>query len=183
MTRKRWLAAAFAWGFAEATLFFLVPDVIVTLIAVRLGFGTGWIAAACAAFGAVVGGALIYRWAQSDAATVELVLDCVPAISVGKIGAVKYVVADNWVRATIGGGFVGTPYKLYAAAAGEQRVPLAYFLPLSFVARILRFLLTASLARGLAARLERSGFDGWSVPLLVGFWIVFYAWYLARTSW
>ncbi len=77
MKPARGYALSAAWGFAEATLFFIVPDVIVTFLAFRYGFRRGWIAAAWAAFGAVIGGIVIYVWAGRDAATVERVLDLV----------------------------------------------------------------------------------------------------------
>ena len=42
-------AAAFAWGVAEATWFFLVPDILLTFVALAWGLRTGLAAALAAA--------------------------------------------------------------------------------------------------------------------------------------
>ena len=42
---KLWIVASALWGFAEATVFFVVPDVILTMTAVRCGLRTGLISA------------------------------------------------------------------------------------------------------------------------------------------
>jgi membrane protein YqaA with SNARE-associated domain len=181
MTRNNALAAA--WGFAEATLFFLVPDVIITRIALRHGFRAGWIAAVWAALGAVIGGVVVYLWAHADTATVERVLDLVPAVSIDQIARAKAETSADWVFALMRGAFIGNPYKLYAAASGEQSVPLLAFLPVSFVARILRFLLSGTLARVLALGMTRLGLERWTVPAWAVFWVAFYAWYLIRMPW
>jgi membrane protein YqaA with SNARE-associated domain len=181
MTRN--YAFASAWGFAEATLFFLVSDVIITRIAFQHGFRSAWIAAVWAALGAVLGGTVIYVWARADAATVDHVLDLVPAVSVDQIAAAKSETNADWVIALMRGAFVGNPYKLYAAASGEQGVPLLAFLPVSFVARILRFLLSGTLTRVLALGMTRLGLARWTAPAWAIFWIVFYAWYLIRMPW
>src|SRR5687768_13543988 len=54
-----WLVAAMAWGFAEATLFFLVPDLVVGWIALRSPRRVLAPSVAASA-GAVVGGLLVY---------------------------------------------------------------------------------------------------------------------------
>ncbi len=182
MTARHYALAA-AWGFAEATLFFIVPDVVVTFIAFRHGFRRGWIAAAWAALGAVIGGIVIYLWASRDPAAVEHALDFVPAVSAGQIEWAKADTADDWVAALMRGAFIGNPYKLYAAASGEKGVPLLAFLPVSFVARIARFLLSGSIARVAALGMARIGLAQWQVPAWAAFWIVFYVWYLMRMPW
>ena len=176
-------ALAAAWGFAEAILFFLVPDVIITLIAIRHGFQRAWIAAAWAALGAVIGGAVIYIWASRDPATVEHVLDLVPAVSAGQIEDAKAATQADWVAALMRGAFIGNPFKLYAAASGEQGVPLIAFLPMSFLARIARFLLAGTATRAVALAMARLGLARGQLPGWAIFWIAFYAWYLTRMPW
>jgi len=171
------------WGLAEATLFFIVPDVIVTFIAVRRGFRAGWIAAAAAALGAVVGGILIYAWAGRDPAGVQRAFDCIPAISLDQIARAKAQTGADWIAALIRGAFVGNPYKLYAAASGEQSVPLLAFLPMSFVARIVRFLLAGTAARAVALAMARHGLTRWRMPAWAIFWIAFYAFYFTWMPW
>jgi membrane protein YqaA with SNARE-associated domain len=181
--RARGYALAGAWGFAEATLFFIVPDIIITFMALRHGFRRGWVAAAWAALGAVIGGIGIYVWASRDPATVERVLDLVPAVSIDQIARAKAETSADWIAALMRGAFVGNPYKLFAAASGEQSVPLPAFLLVSFVARSIRFLLSGTVARGVALGMVRLGFGRWQVPGWAIFWIAFYAFYLTSMRW
>jgi membrane protein YqaA with SNARE-associated domain len=174
---------AFTWGFAEAVFFFVVADVAITLMTARNGFRTGLIAALWATVGALVGGIAVYLWAGADTVSVDQMLDWVPAISPGQIAAAKQHMAENWIIATLVGGFSGAPYKLYAAAAGEQGLSMLSFLAVSFVARLSRFVCSAALAQALAAILKRTGHNRWATPLIALFWIGFYAWYWTRMPW
>lgn len=174
---------AFAWGLAEAVFFFVVADVAITLMTARNGFRTGLIAALWATVGALLGGIAVYLWAGVDPGSVDRMLDWVPAISPGQIAAAKQHMAENWIIATLVGGFSGAPYKLYAAAAGEQGLSLLPFLAVSFVARLSRFVCSAAIARGLTVFLDRIGQGRWATPLIAVFWIGFYAWYWTRMPW
>jgi membrane protein YqaA with SNARE-associated domain len=176
-------ALAFLWGAAEAVVFFVVADVPITMMSARIGFRTGLIAALCATAGALLGGVLLYHWASADAAGVDRMLDLVPAISVDHIAAAKQEMADDWIAATLVGGFSGAPYKLYAAAAGEQGLRLLPFLAISLIARLSRFLCSAALAQGLTMILKRFNSDRLALPLIGLFWVAFYVWYWTRMSW
>jgi membrane protein YqaA with SNARE-associated domain len=176
-------ALVFAWGLAEAAFFFVVADVSITLITARSGFRTGLNLSLWATMGALLGGVIVYLWAAADAAAVDRMLDWVPAVSLGHIAAAKQDMAQDWIAATLIGGFSGDPYKLYAAAAGEQGVSLLPFLAVSFAARLTRFLASTALAQGLALILNRIGQGRWAVPLIALFWIGFYAWYWMRMPW
>jgi membrane protein YqaA with SNARE-associated domain len=176
-------ALVFLWGAAEAVVFFMVADVPITLMTARSGFRTGLIAALWATAGALLGGVLLYLWAGAEAAGVDQTLDLVPAVSVDHIAAAKQEMADDWITATLIGGFSGAPYKLYAAAAGAQGLALLPFLAVSVVARLARFLCSAALALALASILKRYGQGRWTPPLIGLFWIGFYAWYWSRMPW
>jgi membrane protein YqaA with SNARE-associated domain len=176
-------ALVFAWGFAEAVIFFVVADVPITLLTARNGFRTGMIASLWATAGALLGGMALYFWACADAAEVDRMLDLVPAISAGQISATKQAMTGGWIAATLIGGFSGNPYKLYAAAAGAQGLSLLPFLAVSLVARLSRFLCSAVLAQALTVVLRRIGQDGWALPLIGLFWTGFYAWYWIRMPW
>jgi membrane protein YqaA with SNARE-associated domain len=176
-------ALVFAWGCAEAVIFFVVADVPITLLTARNGLRTGVIASLWATAGALLGGIALYFWAGADAAGVDRMLDLVPAISPGQIAATKQEMTDGWIAAILIGGFSGDPYKLYAAAAGAQGLSLLPFLAVSLVARLSRFLCSAVLALVLSSFLRRIGRDRWALPLIGLFWIGFYAWYWTRMPW
>ena len=54
---------AFLWGWSEATLFFIVPDILLTLLALR-SLRTALVACVWASVGAIVGGAMTYDYAN-----------------------------------------------------------------------------------------------------------------------
>src|SRR6185295_6371406 len=80
----RWSFAAFVWGLAEATLFFVVPDVFLTVVALarpsRLVRCCLWAAA-----GASLGGAIVMRWAAMAPESATHAMLALPAISPGLI--------------------------------------------------------------------------------------------------
>ena len=81
------LVLAFAWGLAEATFFFIVPDVLLTLIACRV-LKPALKATTFALMGALVGGALMYAIGRRDPVNARAFLDQIPAISPALISRV-----------------------------------------------------------------------------------------------
>ena len=79
---------AFAWGMCEATVFFVVPDVLITRAALG-SLRSGLISAAFALAGALVGGTISYVWGATDLGGARHVLDALPAISIGMLDHAK----------------------------------------------------------------------------------------------
>jgi hypothetical protein len=78
---NKWLnAAVLVWGMAEATFFFIVPDVLLTAIAVR-STRLAVRASLFAALGAVLGGLLVQHLASLDPERATRFLTGVPGIS------------------------------------------------------------------------------------------------------
>ena len=109
--------AAFVWGFAEATLFFIVADVFLSLLVVWRGWRVAFPAALAAAIGAVPGGALMLAWSAYDPAGLLAILQHLPAIDAAMIEAAGRKLAGDWFRAILAGAFSGVPYKVFAAQA------------------------------------------------------------------
>lgn len=178
--RERAIAAA--WGFAEATLFFVVPDVWLTRLALG-GAARALIAAAWAGAGAVAAGALMWWWGAESAASAERALDALPAIAPAMIERVRAELAGHGPVAVAAGGFAGTPYKVYAVEAGALGVSLPAFLAASAGARLARFGAAVLLAAGLA----RWPLSGWSAPRRrlahAVAWAVFYGLYWSLVAW
>ena len=145
------IAVSVVWGVAEATLFFIVPDVYLTFLAIR-GKRIALVGCAAAVAGALVGGAIMYRWGALDQPGVEAVFDRVPAIDDDMVVHVRESVERSGLGAVFLGPVSGTPYKIYAAEAGSLGLSLVAFLLISVPARGVRFvaiaLLTSWLARG-----------------------------------
>ena len=176
------LAVAAVWGFAEATVFFIVPDVWISFVAVRRGWKAGMLAACLACLGALVGGAIMYVWGSRDAEAARHVLDMIPAISPGMIWMTGYELEHAGLASMILGAFTGVPFKIYAVEAGAMGAGLSAFLGMAVIARLMRFVLGALIAAVAAQLLRRFFSERTILSLLAGFWILFYAWYFAATG-
>ncbi len=177
--RGAWLAAAAFWGFAEATLFFIVPDVLLSYLTLRHGVPAGLRAGIAAVGGAVLGGAAMYLWGARDPSAAEAALDLIPAISVTMISATQSDLTNGWAASLFAGAFGGIPYKIFAVEAGHVGIDPVAFLAMTMPARYARFVL-AVLATGAArSGLARIGQERHAAFLLGGFWLCFYAIYFA----
>ncbi len=176
--RDDWIASA--WGLAEATLFFFVPDVFLTWLALERP-KRAFLACAFALTGALVGGAAMFAWGRADIESARAALDAVPGIRPDMLAAVRVDLEEYGPVALFTGPPRGVPYKIYAAEWGALGGGLAGFLLHSIPARGLRFLLAAAIAslvrRRVLARLSLRACRA----IHVAFWFAFYAWYLHLT--
>ena len=77
-----WLA--FFWGLAEATLFFIVPDVLLTLVAL-FSFRRSARVLACILLGALAGGTIMFYFGAKDPAQAKAVVLRVPFVFAGHV--------------------------------------------------------------------------------------------------
>lgn len=134
---------AFVWGLAEATVFFIVPDVLITRIALS-DFRRAVLASLWAVGGALVGGTVL--WSAAHHGSTQFLLnafDWIPGISRELIIRAAQSLDTHGLSALVTGALAGQPYKLYAVHAGAQNIPLGTFLAISALARFVRFFLTA----------------------------------------
>jgi hypothetical protein len=163
------------WGLAEATLFFLVPDVWLSL-AGRRQLNTGLQACRWALAGALAGGALVYVWGVYDRPGALAVIESVPAISPAMVARVAAQLADHGVLAIFVGPLTGTPYKLYAAQAADAGIGFMLFLLVSLPARGIRFVLvTLGVHYGL--KIVPAKFARHPTALILSCWVLFYIFY------
>jgi membrane protein YqaA with SNARE-associated domain len=168
--------AAFVWGLAEATFFFLVPDVILTWIAVT-SRATLRPSILCATAGALVGGVFMYHAGAYLPTETMVFLDAVPAISLELIAACASNLERHSFFALFFGAFSGQPYKIYAALAGSEQLPLSGFMFWSIPARAVRFTLVSLVAAALFGRLASAFGVQLATRALLGGWFIFYCWY------
>jgi membrane protein YqaA with SNARE-associated domain len=176
------LAIAALWGFAEATVFFIVPDVWISFIAMRRGWRAGALAAGIACFGALLGGLVMYLCGSRDAEMARYVLDMVPAISPAMVAAAGEDLQLHGLITMLTGAFTGVPFKIYAVEAGALKGGLPPFLIVALAARLTRFLLAALIAAAAAHGLRQFLRERTILILLGAFWLLFYAWYFAVTG-
>ena len=143
------------WGFAEATLFFVVPDVWISHVAVRHGLRAGLTASAGALAGALAGGAVMHRWGTHDRDGAVAVMLRLPAIDGAMVVEVDDEVRRRGAAALLLGPLRGRPYKLYAVAAGHRGVLLRHLRAWTIPGRLARFALSA-LAAATARRVLRA---------------------------
>ena len=169
--------AALAWGLAEATVFFIVPDVLLSLVAQRAGLRAAVVATGFAVLGACVGGLIMWQLGRAYPDTMIAALDLVPAISAEMVERARSSLAAGPLDALLAGAFSGIPYKVFAGTAASAGISAPSLLLLTIPARAARFLVAVAVTvlvdrgilRGLTELARRR--------ILVGFWLVFYAVY------
>lgn len=167
--------ASFIWGVAEATLFFFVPDVLLSYIGVKRGTKSAARASLIAAIGASLGGVVMYLWSTSDAASAREAVLAVPSISEAMAARAQAAMEESWFVATLLGPLSSTPFKLYAILAPAAGAPLWAFALASIAARLPRFLIVSIGASLIGQGLSRWLSEKQRLWVLIGAWLLFYA--------
>jgi membrane protein YqaA with SNARE-associated domain len=176
--------AAFLWGLAEATVFFIVPDVFLTVAACR-SLRASMEACGWALGGALLGGAIMYTAGRNHPEYARDWLKRVPAIDAKLIQRVQMQESEQGLWAVLIGPTVGIPYKIYAVEWGARQENLPAFLLVSIPARGIRFLFSSLVAAGIARLLapwtrRRPQIE---LTILAVWWIGFYAFYFSHFGW
>ena len=166
---------AVAWGFAEATLFFVVPDVLLSVVAVRKPVKNAFVACAYALAGALAGSVVMYLAGVHWHAEAAAVLDYVPAVTAEMINGVEKSLQEGGLWALFTGPVRGIPYKIYGVKAGALGLPFLSFFLVSIPARAVRFVLTILVASFISHRLLDHWPERRRLRALAIFWVVFYA--------
>lgn len=180
MTNRRfWLVAALIWGMAEATFFFVVPDLLLTASVLFFGLAFALRLAAAAAGAAALGGLLMWTWGANDVQGVHAFLLSVPLIGADLLARVKTEIAGAWPLNLTLGAVTGAPFKIYAAEAGAAGINPAGFAIVGFLARFIRFALAIGLTTAGAMAARTFGLGRWIGAGLALVWIAIYAVYVA----
>ncbi len=177
---SRTLAAL--WGCAEATLFFIVPDVLLTSLALT-SLGKALWAALVAALAATTGGILVWYCAAHDPEATRGVLVHVPGISKTSFTTVQQLLESGLFDGMLHGAFSGVPYKIFAAEAGLSGTGLAQFALLSPIVRLPRFVVMSLIAWGLSRLVGGRLPDRQKLGISLALWAVFYVFYFALVGW
>ncbi len=176
---SHWLA--FAWGLAESTFFFLVPDILSSRLVLqdrRAGF------AACrwSLAGALLGGCALFLLGRNPALATPLLhaFDFIPGINPALMEQARQGLEQQGATALFAGFIGGIPYKLYALQAAGTGLGLGQFLLASAVARLSRFILITMLAWGAGRLLLRKFASDTILRVHAAAWITFYLFYFWR---
>lgn len=166
------------WGFAEATLFFVVPDLIVGLVAL-FHPRKGWSAGVAAVAGACVGGAVLYLIGHQIDTDLREVMDAVPFVPADMLDEVQRAVLRDGGWAIVDGPTRGIPYKLYAAEWSLQGYGLVSLELWTIPARAIR-IVGFGYVLGLVGRVLRTRIQShpmrW-LALYIAAWALFYAYF------
>lgn len=137
---SKWsIPIAFLWGFAEATAFFIVPDVYMGFVAL-FSWRRGLKAAIATLLGAMLGGSIMYMIGMNNPNGMNRFLTYIPLIDSALVNNVADQTRESGVIAVLTGPVRGMPYKIYAAQAGEQSLSFLAFLFMTIPARLERFI-------------------------------------------
>lgn len=175
-----WLAAL--WGFAEATLFFIVPDVLISVLALR-SLRRATYAALAAASTAAIGGLLVWTCASHFPDETLRGLLAVPGISSTTFETARDLLQAGLFQGLLGGAFSGVPYKVLSAEAGFASVTSGALLLASPAARLPRFVLVALIAWSLSRLVGSHLSDRGKLVLCLTVWLVFYTGYFLHFGW
>jgi membrane protein YqaA with SNARE-associated domain len=168
---------SFAWGFAEGTFFFVVPDVALSLVAL-VQPRRAWRHVLAALLGGMIAGALLFGRAQRNPGGARSAIARVPLVSAAMLAQVQASYRTHGIGAVFLGPWSGIPYKVYAVEA-PPFLGAAEFVMSAATARALRFLLLWAVF-GIVGQwlLQRRG---WTIVKIVkahgAFWVLFYAFY------
>lgn len=174
---KPGIVLAFLWGLAEGTLFFVVPDVLLSLVAM-LEPRKAWRHIVAATAGALLAGILLFGWASRDVVAARSVVARVPFVTTAMFTRVDESYRLRGIGAVFLGPLTGTPYKLYAVEAPAFVNELA-FLAATVPARAERFVVVCLLFGVPAAWIRKKWklSNGRFMLIHGAVWIAFYAFY------
>ncbi len=170
-----WLG--FCWGAAEATFFFVVPDLVITLAALfSLRRAAGQLAVVVA--GSIVGGLLLYSLAGAHHGITRAVVEDVPFVRPAMFERVSRDLDTHGVWGLCEGPLSGIPYKVYAVQAAG-RIPPVTFALVSIPARLERLLVSLALfaAVGWICRRYWPGMPALPLTFYTLYWLGVYGYY------
>jgi len=172
----RWpgIVLALLWGFAEGTLFFILPDVELSLVALYRPRRAATHMAAIV-LGAVLAGAVMFTWSGHSGGARRSVA-AVPAVTLSMFARAQRDLHDHGVWGTSLGPVRGIPYKVYAVEAPAY-CGRWQFLLVTIPARLWRFVVVWLGFSGAGILLRNLRRESWARMLHAGFWIITYTIY------
>lgn len=176
---------AFFWGLAEASLFFVVPDVWLTIICRHQLDKAKYQAIGFTILGAVIGGTIVYWLASFYPRQMLKLIAVVPGIDGAMVDEVRVQLGTSGLVALMLGPLRGIPYKIYAVQWGITNGSLIWFWLISIPARGIRFIIAAVLTRliWIFGSEKVKLWNKLDLVLLLSFWVLFYLWYFSYFGW
>jgi membrane protein YqaA with SNARE-associated domain len=177
----RLLLAAFVFGAAEATFFFIVPDVFTSWLVIRQS-RSGFLACVYATMGAVIGGSILF-WIGKDQELRSIALEAcavLPGIQMPLISHAAAELRENGLGGLFTGVLSGIPYKLFALQVAPLGIRFSDFIIASIAARLMRFIAVTAFTWLVFHVI----FVKWSNKVKLCLhgvvWVIFYGFYFCR---
>jgi len=163
---------AFVWGLAEATIFFILPDVALSIIAL-MGIDAGLEACLFALLGALIGGTIMFYTGKANLQKAIKILRMIPAIPDKDIEKVHSDILNSGIKAILFGPVFGIPYKIYAVYA-HLNTTIINFLLISIPARIIRFIIVVFFTHYMINKYLSNATYMFQVQSITFVWILIY---------
>lgn len=171
---------SFVWGFAEATFFFLVPDIWLSRIVLE-DKKEAYINIAFTTLGSLLGGSLLYFLALSYFEGIENFLDIIPGISGAMVEQIGNQIQNLGVwDALLTGITSGIPYKIYASWSGYLELSFIVFFIASAFVRTLRFTAVVGLTHMISVVVSKKVDMRKMLLLHAACWLLFYIFYFYK---
>ena len=170
---------AILWSFAEATLFFIVPDVFLTYLVIFNVKAAYW-SCLLSLIGAMIGGACMYLWGAKNYSLAARTIATLPGISNKLIVKEKENLLRTKLWAILLGPLKGIPYKIYAILAPSSGISILQFLGVSIPARLPRFILSVVVTDLVFHNFLMNLTLGLKIAILTAFWLIFYIAYFIK---
>jgi len=174
MTRGPGTVLALLWGFAEGTLFFILPDVPLSFVALSRP-RRALVHMVAIVAGAVLAGAVMFTW-SAHTPDARAAVAHVPAVSSAMFEGAECDFNQYGIWGAALGPLRGIPYKVYAVEAPAHSA-LWPFLLVTIPARLWRLVVVWLGFAGTGALLRKLGRARLASALHAVFWIVTYAIY------
>ena len=176
---RRGLVVMFAWAVAEATVWPVIPDALLVLMAAgsRQAFPA---VLATAVLGSALGGVALYGYASAQPSAALAALPRLPLVSDRTIERAGDLLTERGTEAFLIQPVSGIPYKVVAVLAAARSMDPQHVLPLSIAARTLRMTVAGVLAALLASRCRPFVRDRFLI-LVSSYLLLFgYGWWLTQ---
>ena len=170
------LVTAFAWGVAEGSVFFLIPDIIITLTAL-FSLKRSLLQMGCVVAGSLVAGIFLYQWSQVNYVAAKSMVLKVPFVRGSMFDETQREFQISGLWALYAGPTRGIPYKVYAVQA-PAFCALPVFLLASIPARLERLAISWVVFACVGYVFRKRKARRWTAILFHGvYWIIVYVGY------
>lgn len=164
------------WGLAEATIFFIVPDVWLSVVGVG-NLRRGLVACGWALLGALIGGSIMYFYGAYDVVSARELVERIPAINSEMLQHVSTDLRQDGFTAIFWGPLGGIPYKTFAILSSEAGIGYLTFILITIPARIIRFIIVTSFCHYFLKLILPSDKERIGYLILATGWVAFYIFY------